>query len=94
MEKIEITLVIDGEKKTFKLDFLRLGILNELVDIVENIKTGDSLLDMVNGFKKFVLCLFKGQFTEQELDDGIDYREFITVSSNLVDAVMTSFEKK
>lgn len=94
MEKIEITLVINGEKKTFKLDFLRLGILNELVDIVENIKTGDSLLDMVNGFKKFVLCLFKGQFTEQELDDGIDYREFITVSSNLVDAVMTSFEKK
>ncbi len=94
MENIEITLVIDGEKKTFKLDFLRLGILNELVDIVENIKTGDSLLDMVNGFKKFVLCLFKGQFTEQELDDGIDYREFITVSSNLVDAAMTSFEKK
>ena len=94
MKDIEITLVIDGEKKTFKLDFLRLGILNELVDIVENIETGDSLLDMINGLKKFVLCLFRGQFTEQELDDGIDYREFVTVASNLVDAVMNNFEKK
>ena len=94
MKDIEITLVIDGEKKTFKLDFLRLGILNELMDIVENMKAGDNLLDMINGLKQFVLCLLKGQFTEQQLDDGIDYREFMTVANDLVDAVMNNFEKK
>ena len=94
MEDIKITLVIDGEAKTFKLDFLRLGILNELMEIVENMKAGDNLLDMINGLKQFVLCLFKGQFTEEQLNDGIDFREFMTVATNLVDAVMSSFEKK
>lgn len=33
MEDIKITLVIDGEAKTFKLDFLRLGILNEVMEL-------------------------------------------------------------
>lgn len=94
MKDIEITLVIDGEKKIFKLDFLRLGILNELMDIVENIKASENILDMVNTMKEFVLCLFKGKFTEEQLNDGIDFREFMTVATNLVDAVMSSFEKK
>lgn len=94
MKDIEITLVIDGETKTFKLDFLRLGILNELMEIVENIKASENILDMVNTMKDFVLCLFKGQFTEEQLNDGIDFREFMTVATNLVDAVMSSFEKK
>lgn len=90
----KINLSIGGEVKTFKKDFISIATMESVFDVIENMEKVTSYRDTFNLLVEFVLKLFNGEFTEDELKNGIDAIEFVNLSLEFINSVTEGFGKK
>ena len=90
----KINLNIGGEVKTFKKDFISIATMESIFDVIENMEKVTRYRETFNLLVEFTLKLFNGEFTEDELKNGIDATEFVTLCFEFIDKVTNGFGKK
>lgn len=78
---MQIKLYIDGQKKTFAVPFVKARMLRRAIELGEQLgdtksKQNVSLAD-IDSMVEFVVDLFNGQFSVDDLWDGLSNEEFI-----------------
>lgn len=75
----------DEIKKTFTRSIIPWGILKKAVKLSKDLKDGDAISDEeVDALAQFVVDVFGDQFTLDELNDGADLGEMMTVMKNIM----------
>lgn len=90
---MEITLLINGEEKTFKAHFISARKLKEAFSLTEKAQEG---LDrkFLDDTSKFMVDIYGNQFTEDELLDGYDATKFFEKVLKDLQYILAGFSEK
>lgn len=92
--KISINLLINGEEKEYSVKFISIATMEKIFDVIDEMEKQNSHKDIFNILIKFILDIFEGQFTEDELKNGIDAREFISITMGIINNITDAFGGK
>ena len=90
---MEITLLINGEEKTFKAPFISARKLKEAFKLTEKAQEGLDL-KMLDEVAKFMVSVYGNQFTEDELLDGFEASKFFEKVLEDLQSILSRFSEK
>ena len=77
---MEIKLLIDDKEKTFVSDFISARMLRRTLEISKQVNFNDMSPEELDTMVDFIVEIFKGKFTRDDVYDGIASRLIPTIT--------------
>lgn len=91
---MNITLLIDGEKKTFTQFFIPAKFLRKALELRKDISLLDLKPEELDIVVNFVVEVFDNKFTADQVWEGISYHEIVDVIFNDIFIYILTGQKK
>lgn len=97
---MEIKLNIDNKEKTFVSDFISARMLRRTLEVSKKVNFNDMSAEELDVMVDFVVEVFRGKFTRDDVYDGISSKELIPTITRCINeivgevAVVTGVDEK
>ncbi|MGF7186643.1 hypothetical protein GGQ84_002767 [Desulfitispora alkaliphila] len=85
---MNITLKINGKDKKFTTDFISARMVRRTIEVSKDINFNDMSTDELDKMVGYVAELFGGQFTIDDVYDGLASKELIPTIMNCINEVV------
>ena len=91
---MNISLMVDGEKKTFSQFFIPAKYLRKAMEIRKDINLHDLTPEQMDAVVNFIVEVFEQKFTSEEVWNGLSYDEIVDVIFNDIFIYIVTGQKK
>lgn len=97
---MDIKLIIDGKEKAFVSDFISARMLRKTLEVSKKVNFNDMSPEELDTMVDFVVEVFKGKFSRDDVYDGISSKELIPTITRCINeivgevAVVTGVDEK
>lgn len=85
---MDIKLLIDNKEKTFVSDFISARMLRKTLEISKKVNFNDMSPEELDTMVDFVVEIFKGKFTRDDVYDGISSKELIPTITRCINEIV------
>lgn len=85
---MEIKLLIDDKEKTFVSNFISARMLRRTLEISKKVNFNDMSPEELDTMVDFIVEIFKGQFTRDDVYDGIASKELIPTITKCINEIV------
>lgn len=85
---MEIKLIVDNKEKTYVADFISARMLRRTLEISEDVNFNDMKAEELDTMVDFIVELFKGKFSRDEVYDGLASNELIPTITRCINEVV------
>jgi len=90
---MKITLIINGEEKTFTAPFISTRKLKKTLALSEKVNNGFSV-ETIDEIAEYIADIYGNQFTQNDVLDGFPGNEFFNKALEDMEAIIEGFNNK
>ena len=88
-----MTLQLDGKEKVFVVDFISTRMLRRTIELTKTINFEDISADELDQLAQFLVDLYGGAFTIDDLYDGLPSSQFIPTVTESISGVVNGLQE-
>lgn len=85
---MEITLKIEGKDRTFTTDFISARMVRRTIEIARELNFENITPEELDSLMDYIVVLFGGQFTRDELYDGLPSQDLLPTIIGCINEVV------